>query len=105
MIIDPPQLISTITELRSKPLTQNQFEAIQKVVAVSSHLERTDLIPVDELNIRWRIEVSAAFLTALIAQTRQAALDDDQDPDALISFMLELAERRAREIHQQAHAE
>jgi len=88
------------------PLKGNQYKAVAKVVAASSRIERSDLIPAGELTIRWRIEAAAAFLASLIRHANAAAQDDEAAPDPrqVAESLVNLAVERAFEIHDQGHA-
>jgi hypothetical protein len=65
--------------------------------------------------MRWRVEVSAAFLAALIDHARLAAQDTGKQDGLnaagikrreklMVETMLDLAVKRAREIDKQGHA-
>jgi hypothetical protein len=67
----PPYPTTKIPELLGMPLTANQYGVAAKVAAFSSSLVETELIPVHQLTIRWRLELAAAFLAALIDHAAQ----------------------------------
>jgi hypothetical protein len=104
--VTPAKPTTRIPELRSMPLTENQYVAVSKVVGLSSHIETSDLIPEGELTIRWRIEAAAAFLAALIDHAKVAARDDPDkpNPNKLVDLFIDLTVKRAREIDKQGHA-
>jgi hypothetical protein len=70
------------------------------------------------LTIRWRIEIAAAFLAALIDHAKEAARDEAKlakskgsladlisfEEDRLVSLMLDVTLKRALEIDKQGHA-
>jgi hypothetical protein len=113
--ISPAQPTTKIKELLTMPLTGNQYDAAVRIVAASSQIERKQLIPKHELTIRWRLEVAAAFLAALINHCKTAANDEAEEQDVpdilapfqkekIIKLMLDLAIQRAKEIDRQGHA-
>jgi hypothetical protein len=94
------------------PLTENQYEAVVRVVSASSRIEEAQLIPRGELTIRWRMEAAAAFLASLINHCKTAGLDE-ADGDRLVGSIegenlakavVDLAVQRAMEIERQGHA-
>jgi hypothetical protein len=104
--VTPAKPTTRIPELLSMPLNENQYVAVAKVVGVSSHIERSDLVPEGDLTIRWRIEAAAAFLAALIGHAKTAALDDPDrpSPQKLVDLFIDITVKRAREIERQGHA-
>jgi hypothetical protein len=74
--------------------------------------EEKYLIPKEELTIRWRVEVAAAFQSALIHHCKTAGMDEAEgEPlmgslhgEKITKLMLDIAVRRAKEIDRQGHA-
>jgi hypothetical protein len=115
MSISPARPTTQIKELLTMPLTDNQFDAAVRVVSASSRIEEKHLIPKGELTIRWRIELAAAFLSALIHHCNTASNDfAEQDgldkilasveKEKATKLMLDIAIKRAKEIARQGHA-
>jgi hypothetical protein len=115
MKVDHPFPSTRIPELLGMPLTGNQYEVVAKVAAFCSRLEESELIPAHELSIRWRLELAATFLAALIDHARTAGqnqavkdglskLGTEMRKNTLVDLALVLAIKRAREIDEQGHA-
>jgi hypothetical protein len=88
----------------TKPLTKNQYQAVAKAVAFSSRLEESELLPKDELTLRWNAWIAAAFLAALIAHAKTPARDEGEPESKIVDFFLDTAIGRGREIGAQGHA-
>jgi hypothetical protein len=110
----PSRPATAIPELKGH-LSAKQYQAVVEIVHFASRLQESDLNPHGGVTLRWRVEVAAAFLAAVIDHAKDAACataKEDGISDFELAFreegvretMLDLAVQRAREIVRQGHA-
>ncbi len=104
MKIHPPVPATTIPELSAMMLTQKAYFATVAIACEASRIEEELLHPSGGPNLRWRIEVAAAFLAAAINHARRSAEVTGKDPSYAIGLAIDLTVKRGEEIYGQGRA-
>lgn len=98
----PPEPTTAIPELRILPLTPFAYQTVAEAVTAASQVQAKRLNPKGGANLRYRIELAAAFLADVLGSAYEAGLATGWDePSELVDLSLELVIRRAQEIYGQ----
>ncbi len=79
-------------------LSDKQYETVVMVVGLASKVQAARLNPDGGPNLRWRIEVAAAFLAAVLDHAVSAGEANDASCEYMTDLAIELTVRRAQEI-------
>ena len=104
MKVDPPRPTTAIPELELQKLTDKQYHTIVEILGEAGRIQELRLDPDGGPNLRWRIEIAAAFLASALDTAREAAETNGDDPDMVMNLAADLTVRRAREIWGQGGA-
>jgi hypothetical protein len=97
----PAEPTTAIRELRQLPLTPYAFQVVVEAITAACVVQDERLNPTGGANLRYRIELAAAFLADVLGAAYEAGLAVDYDPVDLVDLSLELVIRRAQEIYGQ----
>jgi hypothetical protein len=104
MKIDPPHPTTVIPELQVMELSEKQYETAVMIVGAASKIQAARLNPDGGPNLRWRIELAAAFLASAIDHAISAAEANDANCEYMMDLAIDLTVRRAQEIFGQGGA-
>jgi hypothetical protein len=97
----PPEPTTAITELKVLPLTPFAYQTVVEAITAAGQVQLKKLNPKGGANLRYRIELAAAFLADVLGSSYEAGLATNYDPRELVDLSLELVIRRAQEIYGQ----
>jgi hypothetical protein len=99
--LDPPEPTTTIPELNLIKLTPYAYETVVEAIYAADKVQIKKLNPKGGANLRFRIEIAAAFLAYVLQHAYKAGIDTDTDPKELMNLCLNLVIRRGQEIYGQ----
>jgi hypothetical protein len=95
---------TTIPELRTIEFTEYAYHCVIAAISAADKVQVEKLNPTGGANLRYRIEIAAAFLSHVIEHAYDAAKAGGGDPAALVDLGVNLVVRRAEEICGQSGA-
>jgi hypothetical protein len=99
--LDPPEPTTTIPELNLIKLTPYAYEIVAEALLAADKVQIEKLNPKGGPNLRFRVEIAAAFLSEVMRHAYTAALDTKTEPAELINLCINLVVRRGQEIYGQ----
>jgi hypothetical protein len=101
---DPQMPTTIIPELRAIEFTEYAYHCVIAAISAADKVQIEKLNPTGGANLRYRIEIAAAFLSHVMEHAYDAAKAGGGDPDALVNLSVNLVVRRAEEIYGQSGA-
>jgi hypothetical protein len=103
-VASPERPTTQIPELNAIQLTPFAYQCIIEAITAAGDVQRKKMNPQGGPNLRYRIEIAAAFLTDVMEQAYEAALATSSEPRELVHLATNLVIRRAEEIYGQGSA-
>ena len=102
--MDPEIPTTVIPELNSIELTPFAYECVVAAIMAADKVQIEKMNPKGGPNLRYRIELAAAFLAHVMHHASDAATTNNDDVADVVNLALNLAVRRAQEIYGQDSA-
>jgi hypothetical protein len=103
--LDPQQPTTEIPDLRVMPLTPFAYQCVVEAINAADRIQVRKLNPTGGANLRYRIEIAAAFLAHILHHGFDAgAATGWRDPKEFSNLAFNLAIRRAQQIYAQDSA-
>jgi hypothetical protein len=101
---DPEMPTTAIPELNAIDFTEYAYHCVIAAIHAADEVQVQKLNPKGGANLRYRIEIAAAFLSHVMMHAYDAATATGSDPKELVNLGVQLVVRRAEEIYGQAGA-
>lgn len=102
---DPAMPTTVIPELAAVEFTPFAFQCVLEAIRAADDVQRTKLNPEGGPNLRYRVELAAAFLASAMEAARTGAEETGAiDPEVFVNLATHLVVRRAEEIFGQGGA-
>jgi hypothetical protein len=98
---EPNQPTTVIPELNAIEFTPFAYQTVIEAIEAADKVQIAKMNPTGGPNLRYRIEIAAAFLAHVMDHAYDAGLATSTDPKELVNLALNLAIRRAEEIYGQ----
>jgi hypothetical protein len=99
--MSPPRPTTVIPELNVIEFTHFAYQTVVEAIEAAGKVQLRKLNPKGGANLRYRIELAAAFLTHVMQHAYEAGLATKSDPKELLNLATNLVIRRAQEIYGQ----
>jgi hypothetical protein len=99
--LDPEKPTTAIPELSLLELTPFAYQIVVEAIDAADQVQIKRINPKGGPNLRYRIELAAAFLAHVLHFAYDAGLATGGDPKEIMHLALNLAVRRAQEIYGQ----
>jgi|SRR5215831_6712569 len=99
--MDPPMPTTVIPELNAMPLTPFAYQTVGEAIYAADQVQIKKLNPTGGPNLRFRIELTAAFLADVMEHAYESvgATGGGMDPQEFVHLAVNLVIRRAEEIY------
>ena len=102
--IDPAKPTTVIPELNAIEFTPFAYETVLQAIHAADQVQVKNMNPTGGPNLRYRIEIAAAFLSHVLGHAYDAGVAKGGDPKELVNLAMNLVIRRAEEIYGQSGA-
>ena len=101
---DPAKPTTVIPELNAIEFTPFAFQTVLRAIHAADQVQINHMNPTGGPNLRYRIEIAAAFLSHVLEHAYDAGVAKGGDPKELVNLAMNLVIRRAEEIYGQSGA-
>jgi hypothetical protein len=98
---EPERPTTAIPELNLIELTPFAYQCVIEAIDAADQVQIEKMNPSGGTNLRYRIEIAAAFLAHVMEHAYDAAVANGGDPKEFTNLALNIAIRRAQEIYGQ----
>lgn len=102
--VDPAKPTTVIPELRAIEFTPFAYQTVLQAIHAADQVQIKKMNPTGGPNLRYRIEIAAAFLSHVLEHAYDAGVATSSDPKELVNLAMNLVIRRAEEIYGQSGA-
>lgn len=99
--LDPAMPTTAIPELNIIKLTPFAYYTVIQAIRAADKIQQRRLNPKGGPNLRYRVEIAAAFLAEVLRHAYTAGVDTKSNPEELANLCLNLVIRRGQEIYGQ----
>ena len=101
---EPEKPTTVIPELNAIEFTPFAYQTVLEAIHAADQVQIKNMNPTGGPNLRYRIEIAAAFLSHVLGHAYDAGVAKGGDPKELVNLAMNLVIRRAEEIYGQSGA-